>query len=84
MGLWGDYHVGKPMIMWHAWQPTPWWHWRRWAGKRMRRWVWDDFNIGGIYDGQWEYATHEECARRYLEEQFEASDVHQSSLTIFN
>lgn len=53
-----------------TWKNTPWWHPRYWFGHTMRRWSWDAFTIGGAYDGQWEYATYEQCARRFLEERY--------------
>ena len=54
----------------NAWEFTPWWHWRYWRGHRMRRWTYDDWSLGGMYDGQWEYATYLECATIVLEQNY--------------
>jgi hypothetical protein len=52
------------------WLMTPLYHPRRWAGYSMRRWRWDSISYGGSYDGLWEYATHEKCAKLFLEETY--------------
>lgn len=54
----------------NGWVQTPWWHPAAWFGYRMRRWWWLSNSIGGDYDGQYEYATHEQRARAHLKEQF--------------
>lgn len=53
-----------------AWQLTPFWHPYRWFGYTMRRWIWDDWSIGGEYDGQWEYASYRQCALEVLERSY--------------
>lgn len=60
--------VPKSMLGWaHGdWQPTPWWHPRRYLGGNMRSWVWDDECIAGAYDGHWEYRSFQEHARHVL------------------
>lgn len=54
----------------NPWELVPWWHPRRWFGHSMRRWTWDNFTMGGEYDGNWVYATYNECARITLEETY--------------
>lgn len=44
---------------------------RRLAGYTTRRWVWEPTGSPcDYYDGYWVYATDEQVARAYLEEQF--------------
>lgn len=50
------------------WRKVGWWHvYRMLRRQRWRRWRWDNETIGGEYDGMWEYATDEQCARSHLE-----------------
>jgi hypothetical protein len=51
-------------------QITPRWHPMNWIGFKMRRWIFDEYSIGGRYDGVWRYYTHEECARVTLERRY--------------
>lgn len=51
-----------------VWVITPWWHPMRWLlQKPMRYWSYDDYSIGGTYDGIWRYGTYEEAARSILQ-----------------
>lgn len=52
------------------WEEVPLTHWRYYAGYRMRRLIWDLYSIGGRYDGSYQYATYEQCARQTLEETY--------------
>lgn len=61
----GDYGAS-----YDPWEQVPLWHPRRWFGWHMRRWTWDTFTMGGSYDGNWQYATHDEVARQFLEETY--------------
>lgn len=51
-----------------SWECTPVWHPRFWLGYQMRRWRWDGYSIGDIYDGIWEYASYRRCALQALEQ----------------
>lgn len=53
-----------------GWRKVPIWHPARlWFS--YRRWVWDTNDaMLAEFDGQWEYATEQQVARAYLEEQF--------------
>ena len=58
------------------WQIVPWWHPRTWfcrnwlQGTLLRRWTWSPYDLGGEYDGQWQYreaidVAHDNLRRAY-------------------
>lgn len=75
--IWDGVRTWLGFVAWHwqsiypnsnQWRKVRWWHvYRMLRRQRWRRWRWDNETIGGEYDGKWEYATDEQCARLHLE-----------------
>ena len=75
------YRPPFPQMRQRNWEKVPRWHWRYWFGYRMRRWTWDAWTIGGEYDGSYDYATYEDCARTILEEKHGLPDTPRKKTT---
>lgn len=62
--------MGEEATYYDPWEPTPWWHPRRWFGHSWRRLIWDADSIGGPYDGSYEYMTTIQFAQYALDNTF--------------
>lgn len=69
LGIGTSWWRGKLYPDANVWRKVPRWHPMFWlGGQEWRRWRYEDYSIGGEYDGCYQYATTQEKARIFIEE----------------